>query len=149
MVIRITATVVILSVVGRWLCRRSRSDLRLLLLLLLGLRLWLWLCLWLRLLVLSRWGSLRGWLHGGRGRRNRGGVCRPGRNKMRCSWLSGVITSIRNNFANLLNLLSFDIPDDLYASTLLLFRFVLGLLRCMPKCGGCFNRTNRLGRSGN
>jgi hypothetical protein len=45
-------------------------------------------------------------------------------------WLSDIVTSIGNNFANLLDLLPLDLPNDTYATTFLLLRFILSLLRC-------------------
>lgn len=47
---------------------------------------------------------------------------------MRGSWLSSVVAIIRNNFTNLFDLLSFDVPDDTYATTLLLLWLIFSLL---------------------
>lgn len=49
---------------------------------------------------------------------------------MRGSWLSNIFTSIGNNFANLLNLLPLDLPNDTNATTLLLLWFIFTLLGC-------------------
>lgn len=112
MFIRITATVIVLSVIGGRLSWGSRGDL----------------LLWLRLLVLSRGSSFRrGWLNGRGGCRNRGGA-RPRGDKMRGPWLGDIVTSIGNNFAYLFDLLSLDIPNQAYPATFLLFWFILGLL---------------------
>jgi len=51
---------------------------------------------------------------------------------MRSSRLNNVVASIGNNFADLLNLLSLDLPNDTYTTTFLLLWFILGLLRCTP-----------------
>jgi hypothetical protein len=51
---------------------------------------------------------------------------------MRSSGLNGTITSIGNNFADLLDLLPLDIPNDTYTTTFLLLWFILSLLRCTP-----------------
>lgn len=54
---------------------------------------------------------------------------------MRCSWLSSIVAIIRNNFTNLFDLLSFDFPDDTYATTLLLLWLVFSLLRRVAERG--------------
>ena len=51
---------------------------------------------------------------------------------MRNSWLSGIVG---DNFANLLDLLSLDIPNEADATTFLLLWFVFGLLRCTTDRG--------------
>ena len=54
---------------------------------------------------------------------------------MRGSWLSSTVAIIGNNFTNLFNLLSFDVPDDTYATTLLLLWFIFSLLGRMAERG--------------
>jgi hypothetical protein len=132
LLVRVAATVVVLCMIRGGLGWGSRGNL-LLLLRLLGLY-------WC-----GRFG--RGRLDSGRRCRSRGGT-RPWRNEMRDSWLSGAITSIGNNLANLFDLLPLDFPNEAYSTTFLLFWFVLRLLGCTTDRGRCFNRTNRLGGSG-
>ena len=115
MLVRITATVVVLSMIRWWLGRGRWGNL----------------LLWLGLLVLNRWARFSSGLLGRRGRWNRGST-RPRRDKMRSSRLNNVVASIGNNFADLLNLLSLDLPNDTYTTTFLLLWFILGLLRCTP-----------------
>ena len=54
---------------------------------------------------------------------------------MRGSRLSGIVTSIRDNFTNLFDFLSLNVPNQAYSAAFLLFWFILGLLGCMPNGG--------------
>ena len=118
MFVRITATVVVLSVIRGRLGRGSWGNL----------------LLWLGLLVLNRWAHFaRGWLYSRRRRwsrryRSRSST-RPRWDKMRSSRLSNIVTSIGNDFTDLLDLLPLDIPNDTYTTAFLLLWFILSLLR--------------------
>ena len=132
MLVRITATAVVLSMIRRWLGRGGRGNL----------------LLWLGLLILDRWGRFcRGLLRGRRGCCNRSSP-RPRGDEMRSSRL-GIVTRIGNNFADLLNLLSLNFPNDTYTTTFLLLWFILSLLRRTPDRRRCLNGTNWLGRGRN
>ena len=48
---------------------------------------------------------------------------------MRSSRLSNIVTSIGNDFTDLLDLLPLDIPNDTYTTAFLLLWFILSLLR--------------------